>query len=677
MMSLCRWEYHFHFLMTNLSPHRRALTIALGLLAAGALTATAAQTTYQAETAALVGATQESINTGFIGSGYVNSGMSGSTITFNNVTGGGGPTTLTIRYALGANNPRTGNLIVNGSAQGITFQPTGAWTAWSDLTLTINLGNNANNTLQFATTGSDLANIDQITVSDATPPPPPPPPPPPGTTQVPRWQPQDFVFTNNSAAPSNPFQVSFSADATGPGGVKLSLLGFYDGGANWKIRFSPTVEGNWTLTTHSNLSGLNQQQASLVCIHQNAGVHGPIKVDTQHRHHFVFEDGTHWLPMGYECDWLWALDQTSGSLNTVNPFLDKISASGFNFVLLNAYAYDTTWRNGRTGNDDFGPSALYAWEGSNANPDHTRFNLAYWRHYDQVIEALNSRGMIAHIYFKVYNKQVNWPAVGSAEDDQYYRWLVARYSAYPNVTWDVGKESQYEKSVASKINRMNFIRSNDPYHRLITIHDDRANYNNGTYNNLLDYRSAQEQANVRSIMQKNLAQNQWPVFNVEYGYEEGPNGPSDKTYSHAESAEEDAQRAWSLCMAGGYVAYYYTYTAWDVIRPTDTPPGYAYMKNLHSFFQNSSYWLLQPADNLVTAGGFCLADPGQEYLVFHPKATTFNLTIAGASRGLTAEWLQAFTGARRSAGTLNNGTVTLTPPADFGSGPVALHVTGR
>lgn len=634
----------------------------------------AGETTYQSENANLAGgATVEAINVGFVGSGYVNSALSGSTLTFNHVTGGGDLSTLTIRYALGTKTARTGSLRVNGATQSITFPSTGSWTTWKDLILSIPLGNHADNTLQFSSTGMDLANIDQITVADLTT----PPPPPPGTPSVPRWQPQDFVFVNQGSIPSNPFQVAFSADATGPDGIHFIIPGFYDGGAQWKIRFSPTIEGSWTLTTHSNLPGLDQKRTSLVCIHQSPGAHGAIKVDPEHRHHFVFEDGTRWWPMGYECDWLWALDQTSASLTTLSPFLDKIRAAGFNFVLLNSYAYDTSWRKGKTGSDDFGPSALYPWAGTNDHPDFTRFNLAYWNHYDRVIEALNNRGMIAHLFIKVYNKQVTWPTLGGAEDDLFYRWLIARYAAYPNVTWDVGKESQYEKSMPSKLNRMDFISSNDPYGRLMTIHDDRATYNAGTYNHILDYRSAQEQVNVRTVMQKNLTQNEWPVINVEYGYEQGPNGPNDKTYSHAESAEEDALRAWSLTMAGGYVAYYYTYTAWDVIRPNDTPPGYAYMKNLQTFFQSSNYWQLQPADNLVSSGGYCLADPGKEYLVFHNKATTFALTISQASGSLNGEWLQPFTGERRPAGTLTNGTVTLTPPSDFGSGPVALRLSAQ
>jgi hypothetical protein len=48
-------------------------------------------------------------------------------------------------------------------------------------------------------------------------------------------------------------------------------------------------------------------------------------------------------------------------------------------------------------------------------------------------------------------------------------------------------------------------------------------------------------------------------------------------------------------MAGGYPAYYYTHTAWDVIKPEHTPPGYAYWKILADFFGALKFWEFEPA----------------------------------------------------------------------------------
>jgi hypothetical protein len=126
-------------------------------------------------------------------------------------------------------------------------------------------------------------------------------------------------------------------------------------------------------------------------------------------------------------------------------------------------------------------------------------------------------------------------------------------------------------------------------------------------------------------------------------------------------------------MGGGYTAYYYTYTAWDVIRPEDTPVGYAYFKNLHSFFARTQYWLLDPADSQVS-NGYCLANPGKEYVTFQNHATPFNLKLYGLASPLKAEWFQPYTGKTVDAGLLQNGNSSLTPPKEFGDGPVVLHV---
>jgi rhamnogalacturonan endolyase len=119
--------------------------------------------TYQAENGVLGGGTvTETTNAGYIGSAYVNASANGGSLEIQGVDGrGGGSKTLGIRFALGVTASRTGRLLVNGAAQNITFNPTGAWTAWSTLDVAVTL-NNGSNVLRFESTGQDLGNIDQV-----------------------------------------------------------------------------------------------------------------------------------------------------------------------------------------------------------------------------------------------------------------------------------------------------------------------------------------------------------------------------------------------------------------------------------------------------------------------------------------------------------------------------------
>jgi hypothetical protein len=497
-----------------------------------------------------------------------------------------------------------------------------------------------------------------------------------GALDVPCWQPHDVGFTANAGA-ANPFMVAFGATLKGPAGAVLKAPGFFDGDGTWKIRVSLTAEGAWSLVTTSDVKELDGKTAEFNCVkNANPSVHGVLRVDKSHPHHFIFEDGTRFFMQGYEYDWLWALDMDKRGVPTVEKSLDLIAKYGFNYVILNSYAHDTDWRKGKIGPDDYGPSLLYPWEGTNENPDQSRMNLAFWQHYDRVMSALAERGIEAHMLMKVYNKQVRWPAHGSEEEKLFFRWLIARYAAYPNVIWDFSKEAHNEKDLSYKQGWLKWVRESDAWHHLVTVHDDDKANDSGAYDDLTDFRADQQHTKWHETVLRQRERRAWPVANVESDYEHGPLGPQDKTYGKAESPEETLRTAWEIQMAGGYTAYYYTYTAWDVIRPLDVPPGYAYFKHFGDFWRATEYWTLEPSDKLVSQG-WCLANPGHEYVVFQNEAKPFTLEIAGGRTGLIAEWFNPHTGQRTPAGLIGNGTAKLTPAADWGTTPLILHVHSK
>lgn len=120
---------------------------------------------------------------------YVDFPATGGFIQFNSVNGGsGGQAILTVRFANGSAGPRTGSLTVNGVPQSITFPVTtgkgtetfvtndppssivaapASYTNWTLMDVFVPLNGGATNTLRFESTGQDLANIDEITVTPA------------------------------------------------------------------------------------------------------------------------------------------------------------------------------------------------------------------------------------------------------------------------------------------------------------------------------------------------------------------------------------------------------------------------------------------------------------------------------------------------------------------------------
>ena len=116
------------------------------------------------------GAIFEDKNSGYNETGYINFPGSGGYLEYGSIDGGsGGPAFLDIRYANGSSGARTGNLIINGVSQSITFDPTSAWNTWATKNLTVILNSGTGNTIRFESDGEDLANIDEITVAPLSP----------------------------------------------------------------------------------------------------------------------------------------------------------------------------------------------------------------------------------------------------------------------------------------------------------------------------------------------------------------------------------------------------------------------------------------------------------------------------------------------------------------------------
>jgi hypothetical protein len=208
---------------------------------------------------------------------------------------------------------------------------------------------------------------------------------------------------------------------------------------------------------------------------------------------------------------------------------------------------------------------------------------------------------------------------------------------------------------------------------LLTVHDDRHTYDRGHYDELVDFRCSQEHSDIHATMLQQLASNSWPVFNMESGYEHGPKGLNDRAFGRSNTPEQVIEAIWKNQMAGAYNAYYYTYTAWDIIRPEDNPPGYEYIKNFVDFFTKTDYWLLKSDDGLVSSG-HCLSNQGKEYIVYQDGANPFTLNLSGLTQPLHAVWFQPLTGKYLNAGKFRNGTAQITPPATLGKGPVVLHL---
>ncbi|GMK37578.1 beta-xylosidase [Paenibacillus sp. CCS19] len=125
-------------------------------------------TTYEAETGtSLTNSIVETLNTGYIGNGYVNfNAATDASVQWNNIYCAiTGTKNVKFRYAL-ASGTRNLDVYVNGTkvVSNAAFTATGGWTTWAEKTIQVPM-NSGTNTLRVATTGTEGPNIDSINVS--------------------------------------------------------------------------------------------------------------------------------------------------------------------------------------------------------------------------------------------------------------------------------------------------------------------------------------------------------------------------------------------------------------------------------------------------------------------------------------------------------------------------------
>jgi hypothetical protein len=523
---------------------------------------------------------------------------------------------------------------------------------------------------------------------------------------VEQYHPHDFTLS--AQASGNPFDVDLRGDFTGPDGTRITIPGFYAGANVWKIRFSPTKPGRWSMTTVSPVAALNaHNEAEIQCsANSNPAIHGGLLVDPVNRHHFLYEDGSRYFLMGYEADWLWGADMKDPERKVMHHLIDQMAARGFNHLMVNVYAHDTGWSKGHQNQWDYGPPEMYLFGGTNDKPDHSRLNTSFFDVYDGMMNALLEKGIVANMMIKVYNKMVNWPAPGSKDEERYFRYVTARYQAYPNVVWDFSKEAYNERDKALEKRLIDLVRANDGYHRLTTAHDNDLYDWDPKLNSNLDFRTDQEHFFWKEMLLFDRQILPWPIVNSELYYERGVDDLP--TYPIKQDWQDMIRGAYEIYLSGGYFVYYYSNTAWDLVKPDPEPPGMARFQTLKENLASLPYWLMEPRPELA-AGGPCLAIPGEVYAYLvqpsrrpegaaalsqgppgapSPNAPRPRRANLGQSREIavnlnnlqgpaTAQWVNIWSGEKSELSVAGPGVYQLNRPESFGAAPALLIVRAR
>lgn len=360
-----------------------------------------------------------------------------------------------------------------------------------------------------------------------------------------QWGLAEFEFHGPSSG--NPFtDVELSATFQ-CGELELTTPGFYDGEGIYRVRFMPTQQGEWSFRTSSNVAELHGQTGTLACGAPSADNHGPVQVRNQF--HFAHADGTPYFPFGTTC-YAW----THQGDELEEQTLETLKNSSFNKMRMCVFPKHYIFNENEPVHHPFEKKSDGSW-------DFSRYNLAFFRHFEKRVAQLGELGIEADIIlFHPYDRW-GYAKMAHEEDYAYLRYIVSRLSAYRHVWWSMANEYDFmlrDKPMEVWDRFFEIVCTDDPYGHLRSIH-------NAVFEDRYD--CSKEAVTHASVQHWDVKQMRaWremfgkPVVDDECEYE----GNTRRNWGNI-TAREMVHRFWICVCYGGYAGHGETYEHEDDI----------------------------------------------------------------------------------------------------------------
>jgi hypothetical protein len=353
---------------------------------------------------------------------------------------------------------------------------------------------------------------------------------------VPQWE--VFELALQGPASGNPF-VDVELTATFVLGHRSVVAdGFYDGAGNYKVRFMPDAEGEWSYSTASGAAALDGKTGTFTCVAPLEGAHGPVSV--RNTHHFAYADGTPFFPFGTTCyAWIHQSDELQ------RETLETLRGAPFSKIRMCVFPKSYEYNHNEP--------ALYPFERTAAGvSDFARPNPAFFAHVEARIADLRAMGIEADlILFHPYDRW-GYATMPAEADDRYLKYVLARMSAYRNIWWSMANEFDLMKAKSTQdFDRFfHIVEQHDPVGHLRSVHYSRVMYDYG--HTWVTHASLQTHDFDSAIGW--LAEWRKPVVYDEIQYE----GNLNSRWGNL-SGEEMTRRFWLGVIAGCYVTHGETY----------------------------------------------------------------------------------------------------------------------
>jgi len=273
--------------------------------------------------------------------------------------------------------------------------------------------------------------------------------------------------------------------------TKWSVPAFWDGDNIWKARIYTPLEGEYTalsFATNEDDRGLHHVKHTFFA--DKASLQHPLY---QHgklftcKNRFVYEDGKDFFWFG---DTWWMALSDRLPLEDFEVLLEDRKAKGFSVIQLVGGLFPDMDSFDERGKNEGG----FAWEA-----DYERINPEFFKYADIKIEKIIDAGMIPFIFgaWGYYLLKM-----GAKKMQHHWRYLIARYAAYP-VLWSVAgemsmpwylshaREQEHQELKEQWDHIARYIKKVDPYKRLLSSHPVEYSFKEVKDSSVLDFEMLQ------------------------------------------------------------------------------------------------------------------------------------------------------------------------------------------
>lgn len=335
----------------------------------------------------------------------------------------------------------------------------------------------------------------------------------------------------------------------------VRVRGFYDGDGIYRVRFMPSFEGDYTFTISGSFSAEEEQAGAFTAVAAGEGNRGPVRI---RGFHFEYEDGTPYYPLGTTA-YVWELQGEDVRRRTLEElakgYFNKIRFCVFpKHYLYNLHDPISFPFEGTPCKIDQTDTELgFRMEVQPGNDwDFTRPNPAHFRNVEQAIRDLGALGVEADLIVMHPYDRWGFSHMTADQDDLYWRYVIARFSAFRNVWWSLANEYDIltDKTVSDWERYAQILLDEDPYHHPRSIHNCMTPYDHArpwiTHCSVQRtdlYKSTEFTDDLRVRFGK-------PVIFDEVAYE----GDIDQGWGNI-SGQELVRRFWEAALRGGYATH--------------------------------------------------------------------------------------------------------------------------